>query len=63
MLHKKAFEGRLETDLGLLYEGAALFSWCHLIDYIYEHFSLILNVLMENYREKKQSKKISEMPF
>lgn len=25
MLHKKAFEGRLETDLGLLYEGAALF--------------------------------------
>lgn len=38
MLHKRAFEGRLETDLGLLYEGAALFSWCHLLDYIYEHF-------------------------
>lgn len=38
MLLKRAFEGRLETDLGLLYEGAALFSWCHLLDFIYEHF-------------------------
>lgn len=38
MLLKRAFEGRLETDLGLLYESAALFSWCHLLDYIYEHF-------------------------
>lgn len=37
MLHQRAFEGRLETDLGLLYEGAALISWCHLLDYIYEH--------------------------
>lgn len=38
MLHTRAFEGRLETDLDLLHEGAALFSWCHLLDYIYEHF-------------------------
>lgn len=50
--------GRLRTPLGLLYKGAAPFSWFHLLACINKHFGLILNVFRENYWEKKSSEKI-----